>query len=52
MQLSISGLLIVMGKPIRNAYLGIVNMIGHRLFASEPIGNLFSLHAVIFEIPN
>ena len=26
-------------------------MIGHRLFASEPIGNLFYLHAVIFEIP-
>ena len=26
-------------------------MIGHGLFASEPIGNLFYLHAVIFEIP-
>ena len=26
-------------------------MIGHRLFASEPIGNFFYLHAVIFEIP-
>ena len=25
-------------------------MIGHRLFASEAIGNLFYLHAVIFEI--
>ena len=25
-------------------------MIGHGLFASEPIGNFFSLHAVIFEI--
>ena len=27
------------------------NMTGHGLFASEPIGNLFYLHAVIFEIP-
>ena len=26
-------------------------MIGHRLFASKPIGSLFYLHAVIFEIP-
>ena len=26
-------------------------MIGRGLFASEPIGNLFYLHAVIFEIP-
>ena len=26
-------------------------MIGHRLFASESVGNLFYLHAVIFEIP-
>ena len=26
-------------------------MIGHPLFASEPIGNLSYLHAVIFEIP-
>ena len=24
-------------------------MIGHRVFGSEPIGNLFYLHAVIFE---
>ena len=40
-----------MVKPIRNAYLGIVNMIGHGLFASEPLGNLFYLHVVIFEIP-
>ena len=28
-----------------------LNMIGHQLFASEPIGNLFYLHEVIFEIP-
>ena len=27
------------------------NMIGHRLFDSEPIGNIFYLHAAIFEIP-
>ena len=26
-------------------------MIGHRLFASKPIGSLFYLHAVVFEIP-
>ena len=39
----ISGLLIVMGKPIRN-------IIGHRLFTIEPIGNLFYLLAEIFEI--
>ena len=26
-------------------------MIGHQLFAIEPIGNLSYLHAVIFEIP-
>ena len=26
-------------------------MIGHGLFASEPKGNLFHLHAIIFEIP-
>ena len=26
-------------------------MIRHRLFASEPVGNLLYLHAVIFEIP-
>ena len=50
-QLSISGLLIVMGKWIRNAILAQWNMIGHQLFASELIGNLFYLHAVIFEIP-
>ena len=25
-------------------------MIGHKLFASEPIGNLLYQHAVIFEI--
>ena len=40
-----------MGNLIRNAYLGTVDMIGHRLFAGEPIGNLFYRHAVIFEIP-
>ena len=27
------------------------NMIGHRLFDSEPIGNIFYLHAAVFEIP-
>ena len=27
------------------------NMVGHELLASEPIGNLFYLHALIFEIP-
>ena len=35
-------------------YAGILaqlNMVRHRLFASEPIGNLFYLHAVIFETP-
>ena len=26
-------------------------MIGHRVFAREPIGNLFYQHAAIFEIP-
>ena len=26
-------------------------MIGHRLFAREPIGDLFYLHAATFEIP-
>ena len=40
-----------MEKPVRNAYLGTVKHDGHRLFASEPIGNVFYLHAVIFEIP-
>ena len=39
-----------MEKPIRNAYLGTVKMIEHKLFASEPIGSLFYLYAVIFEI--
>ena len=28
------------------------NMIGRGLFVSEPIGNLFYLYGVIFEIPN
>ena len=28
------------------------NMIGHRLFDSEPVGNIFDLHATVFEIPN
>ena len=37
-----------MGKPIRNAYLAEWDMIGQQLFASEPIGNIFYLHAVIF----
>ena len=45
--MSISGLLIVMGKPIRNAYLGTVK----RDWTPIVIGNLFHLHAVIFEIP-
>ena len=27
------------------------NIIGHRLFASEPMGNFFYLHAATFEIP-
>ena len=27
------------------------HMIGHRLFVSEPIGNVFYLHAAIFGIP-
>ena len=40
-----------MEKPIRNAYFGTVKHIGYPLFASEPIGNLFDLLAVIFEIP-
>ena len=26
-------------------------MIGHQLFVSEPIGNVFDLYVVIFEIP-
>ena len=50
-QLSISGLLIVMGKPIRNAYLGIVKHDRNRLFSKEPIGNIFFLHMATFEIP-
>ena len=28
------------------------NMTGHRLFAREPIGKPFYLHAAIFEIPS
>ena len=39
-----------MGKPIRNAYLATENMIQYGLFAREPTGNLFYLHAVIFKI--
>ena len=49
-QLSISGLLIAMRKPIRNAYLGIVKHDWTSFVAREPIGNLFYLHAAIFEI--
>ena len=29
-----------------------INTIGHQMFASEPIGNIIYLQAVIFEIPN
>ena len=50
-QLSISGLLIVMGKPMRKLILAYWNMVGHRLFAREPIGKPFYLHAAILEIP-
>ena len=37
-----------MGKPIKTHILAQWNMIGYRLFASEPIRNFFYLHAVIF----
>ena len=46
-----SGLLIVMGKPIRKAYLGIVKHDWTSMFARDAIGNLFYLYAAIFEIP-
>ena len=41
---SVQGLLILMGKLIRNACLGML------LFDSEPMGNIFYLPAVMFEI--
>ena len=52
-QLSISDLLIAMGKPIISYWhvLAYGNMTGHPFFAREPIGNLFFLHEVVFEIP-
>ena len=39
-----------MGKPVKNAYFDIVNMIGHQLFGRDQIGNVFYMHAAIFEI--
>ena len=50
-QLSILSLLIVLGEPIKTHILAQWNKIGHWLFASEPIGNVFHLHAVISKIP-
>ena len=49
--LSILGLLIVMGKPIKTYGLAQWNMIGNQLSDSEPIGNIFYQQAAIFEIP-
>ena len=40
-----------MGKPIRNAHLVTVKHDWTTIVASEPIGNLFYMDAVIFEIP-
>ena len=43
----IQGLLIAMGKKIRNACLGIVKNDWTSLFDNESIGNIFCLHAEI-----
>ena len=42
--------LIKMGKPIRNACLGTVKHYWTSIYDSEPIENIFYLHAAIFEI--
>ena len=49
--LSILGLLIVMGKPIKTYGLAQWNVIRNQLSDSEPIGNIFYLQVAIFEIP-